>query len=193
MSSLRKKTIFASVLLFSFLGILSYTGCSYLDFFPYKALAQSGTNIENNIVVKIPPKINISDDNSETLPPKLETSDIRILTSEGKTLVFRVELARTEKQKRVGLMFRNSVAAGTGMLFLFDDVQERAFWMKNTWAPLDIIFIREDGVIHNIHHDAESQSLERINSEGEVQHVLEIAGGEAKRQGISIGDRIFFD
>ena len=79
----------------------------------------------------------------------------------------------------MGLMFRNVILPGTGMLFLFDDVRERTFWMKNTWVPLDIIFIREDGVIQNIHYNAEPNSLERIHSEGEVQHVLEIAGGRS--------------
>ncbi len=192
MRALRKRKVFAGVLFIFFVGI-SYLGCSYLDMFSYDALAQSSSDSGKSVAIKIPPKISVSDDKSKIAHQKLQTSDIKILTSEGKNLIFRVELAQTENQKRIGLMFRSTITSGTGMLFLFNDVRERAFWMKNTWAPLDIIFIREDGVIHNIHYNAEPNSLERISSGGEVQHVLEIGGGEAMRQGISIGDRIFFD
>jgi hypothetical protein len=190
---LKKRKVLVRALLYIFFGGLGYLVCPYSGLFSYNAFAQSGANTEENVVVKIPPMIKIPEDNTNILPPILQISDIRILTSEGKSLVFRVELAQTENQKRTGLMFRSTIAPGTGMLFLFSDVQEREFWMKNTWVPLDIIFIREDGVIHNIHHSAEPHSLERINSGGLVQHVLEIAGGEANRLGVSIGDRILFD
>ncbi|MCK5385435.1 MAG: DUF192 domain-containing protein [Alphaproteobacteria bacterium] len=193
MSTLRKWKILGGALLVAALGIISYCGNSCFNVFSYDALAQTDANNENNDVIKIPPPIKTSDTHQQVPLQKLQTSDIKILTSEKKTLIFRVELAHTEDQKRMGLMFRNVIMPGTGMLFLFDDVKERTFWMKNTWTPLDIIFIREDGVIHNIHYNAEPNSLERISSEGEVQHVLEICGGEAKRQGISIGDRIMLD
>jgi len=194
MGTLKKKKVLTSVLFIIFLGFVSYCGGSYFDILSYDALAQNNTDTDKIDVIKIPPPIKLSEESLQKLrPQKLQTSDIKILTSEDKALVFRVELARTDDQKRMGLMFRNTILPGTGMLFLFDGVQERMFWMKNTWAPLDIIFIRDDGVIHNIHYNAIPYSLERINSEGEVQHVLEIGGGEAKRQGITVGDRIIFD
>ncbi len=169
--------------------------CGFYILFAGNVLAQSGVAKSDNVVIKIPPKIKVLDkdyENKKSLP-KLQTSDIKILTSKGKALVFRVELARTDDQRRMGLMFRSVVAPGTGMLFLFNNVQERTFWMKNTWIPLDIIFIREDGVIHNIHHSAQPNSLEHISSDGDVQHVLEIGGGEAKRLGIFVGDKVLFD
>jgi len=193
MNALKKKKFLGSVLFIVFIAAFGTLGLSYFNYFPHKALAQSSADSGSNQAIKIPPRIKVSEGKAQGNTSKLQTSDIKIQTSEGKNLVFRVELARTENQKQMGLMFRSTVASGAGMLFLFDNIQERAFWMKNTWVPLDIIFIREDGVIHNIYYNAEPHSLERITSDGEVQHVLEIAGGEAKRQGISIGDRIFFD
>jgi len=65
--------------------------------------------------------------------------------------------------------------------------------MKNTFISLDIIFIRDDGVIHSISPRAEPKSLKRISSNGKIKAVLEIGGGEAKRLGISIGDRVIYD
>ncbi len=192
MNMLRKSKIFASVLLMLFTGAMIF--CFGLGTARETLAQQPNADNEKIDVIKIPPRITTPENEPEqNRPQSLQTSDITIITSEGTNLVFRVELARTENEKQMGLMYRSALQPGTGMLFLFDDVAERAFWMKNTWIPLDIIFIREDGVIHSIHHEAKPHSLERISSDGEIKHVLEIAGGEAERQGISPGDRIIFD
>lgn len=154
--------------------------------------AQAQENLQGVNVIKIPPPIDVVHSTNPQYQ-SLQKSDIKIVTSDEKTLVFRVELARTKEQRQKGLMFRDAIKPGSGMLFLFEDLAERSFWMKNTWISLDIIFIQEDGVIHKIHKEAKPHSLEHINSEGEVRYVLEIGGREADRLGIKTGDKVLFD
>ncbi len=123
-------------------------------------------------------------------PQSLETVPIPILTSDNVRYEFEVEVARTDKQKQIGMMFRNDVAPQTGMLFLFNDETIRSFWMKNTFVSLDLLFIRRDGVVSHIHENAEPRSLAAIPSNGPAFAVLEIGGGEAKRLELGVGDRL---
>jgi uncharacterized protein len=102
---------------------------------------------------------------------------------------FDVELAVTPQEMAQGLMFRRSLAADAGMLFVYDVPQRASFWMKNTLIPLDMLFIAPDGKIINIHERAVPQSLEPIPSAGPVKAVLELNGGTASRLGIKPGDR----
>jgi len=101
-----------------------------------------------------------------------------------------VEVAETPEEKSVGLMFRRSVPEGTGMLFPYPAPQEVTMWMRNTYVPLDMIFIRADGVIHRIAERTEPFSERTIASQGPVTAVLELAGGTAHRLGLKPGDRV---
>ncbi len=85
-------------------------------------------------------------------------------------------------------MFRQSLAADSGMLFDFGDPHEVAMWMKNTYISLDMIFIRADGVIHRIQRDTEPHSLTTISSKGNVAAVLEVSAGVTQRLNIQPGD-----
>src|SRR6201996_9018400 len=69
---------------------------------------------------------------------------LEIVTKSG-VQVFSVEMATTEEEKTTGLMYRKELADGKGMLFDFNPEQEVSMWMKNTYVPLDMIFIRADG------------------------------------------------
>jgi uncharacterized membrane protein (UPF0127 family) len=100
---------------------------------------------------------------------------------------FTVEVAETDKQQEIGLMFRRSLAPDRGMIFPYRPAQPVAFWMKNTLIPLDIIFIREDGRISSIAR-AEPLSLEPVPSSEPVVAVLEIAAGRSAELGIKAGD-----
>jgi hypothetical protein len=100
---------------------------------------------------------------------------------------FRVEVAATPDQQERGLMFRRSLDPDHGMLFPYNPPQEVAFWMKNTWIPLDIVFIRPDGTIVRITH-AQAMDLTPLPSGEPVSAVLEIAGGRAAELGIKEGD-----
>lgn len=154
---------------------------------------EQGAEQSGRSVVKIPPPIEgiVLDRYKE--PHVLEKADITILSGGGVRHDFSVELARTEQEQRTGMMYRRHIAKGTGMLFLFNGSRERNFWMKNTLVSLDLLFIRNDGVIHHIHPLAEVNSLKRISSNGAVSAVLEIGGGETESLGLYVGDRILYE
>lgn len=104
--------------------------------------------------------------------------------------VFTVEIARTEQERSTGLMYRKSLPEGRGMLFDFSPEQRVAMWMKNTYIPLDMIFIAADGRIIRIAENTEPLSERIIPSGGLARGVLEVAGGTARKYGIAPGDRV---
>jgi uncharacterized membrane protein (UPF0127 family) len=104
--------------------------------------------------------------------------------------VFTVELATTDEQRARGLMFRKELPDGQGMLFDFQREQELSFWMKNTYIPLDMIFIRGDGRILRIAENTTPLSTANIPSGGPARAVLEVSGGTARKLGIKPGDRV---
>ncbi len=175
---------FALFLLITFLPALSFAEDK-----PVEANVEKPSGVTGGVSIP-PPLEGVPVGQYTAAPQNLETGDITIVTSGGKEHVFTVELALTPRQQSTGMMFRDHVEEGTGMLFVFEKNAERSFWMKNTLVPLDIIFVREDGIIHNIHYMAEPKSLERISSDGAVMGALEIAGGAAEQLNINIGDRI---
>lgn len=121
--------------------------------------------------------------------PTLPQSDLMIQTAQGPRK-FRVELAANDEQRGRGMMFRTQMAPDAGMLFDFKSEQRVSFWMRNTLIPLDMLFIRGDGVIHHIHQRAIPRDETGIDSGGAVQAVLELNGGTAARLGIKVGDRV---
>ena len=106
--------------------------------------------------------------------------------------VFSVAIADTEAEREKGLMFVKHLPDGQGMLFDFGREQDIAMWMKNTYIPLDMFFIRGDGRIARIAENTTPMSTAIIPSEGPVRAVLEVAGGTAARLGIAPGDRVAF-
>jgi uncharacterized protein len=103
---------------------------------------------------------------------------------------FQVWLARTPAQQEQGLMWIRKLPADSGMLFLLDSPRDMTMWMKNTYVSLDMLFTDSRGRITHIAHRTTPLSEALVSSGGEVSAVLEIAGGEAKRRGIAVGDRI---
>ena len=110
--------------------------------------------------------------------------------SSGRTHRFTVEVARTSEQQARGLMFRNSLGADEGMIFPFSPARPASFWMHNTYIPLDMIFIREDGTIARIAADTTPLSDEPVPSGEPVAAVLEIKGGRAAELGIRENDHV---
>jgi uncharacterized membrane protein (UPF0127 family) len=104
--------------------------------------------------------------------------------------VFSVEMATTEQERETGLMYRKELPEGRGMLFDFSPEQQVSMWMKNTFIPLDMIFIRSDGRILRIAENTEPQSEKIIPSGGLTKGVLEVIGGTAKKYGIEPGDQV---
>ncbi len=177
------KSIKSKIILYCFAFFIFLTGALSLYSF-------AETN--KTEAIEIPPPLEgmESPANSTNTQQSLKFDQIEIYTASGKVHPFKVELALTSAEQNKGMMFRDKVEQNTGMLFLFDDSRERAFWMKNTFVSLDIIFIRSDGIIQSISPRAVPRSLKSIRSNGKVKAVLEIGGGEAERLGIRIGDRV---
>jgi uncharacterized protein len=120
---------------------------------------------------------------------RLAESDVSIVTASG-THQFKVWVAADELSRQRGLMHVRDLPAGRGMLFLFDAPRFAAFWMKDTYVPLDLAFIDTRGVVVNIARDAKPLSLDPIPSVGPVGSVLELAGGTAARIGLKPGDPV---
>jgi len=121
--------------------------------------------------------------------PTLPQSALVIRTEKGPQ-AFKVELADNDATRARGMMFRTSMAPDAGMLFDFKQEQMASFWMRNTLIPLDMLFIKADGTILNIHQRAIPRDETGINSIGPVRAVLELNGGTASRLGIKAGDRV---
>jgi len=122
----------------------------------------------------------------------LEVSPLKIVTSQG-CYKFEVELAKTQEEHNIGLMYRHEMADDHGMLFLNQQVRFNSFWMKNTYISLDIIFIRADGTIANIAAGTVPLSLDAIVSVEPVLAVLELTAGQARRMGLRAGDTVFHE
>jgi uncharacterized membrane protein (UPF0127 family) len=105
---------------------------------------------------------------------------------------FNIELATTDQERALGLMFRRSLPENGGMLFLYDRPQPADMWMKNTLIPLDMVFISADGTVHRIESNAEPFSMAVIPSEGAVAGVLELNAGEADKIGLKRGDKVIY-
>jgi uncharacterized membrane protein (UPF0127 family) len=119
----------------------------------------------------------------------MDTQTLEIVTKSG-VQVFTVEVATTEQEKTTGLMYRKELPDGRGMLFDFSPEQPISMWMKNTFIPLDMIFIRSDGRISRIAENTEPQSLAIIASGPPARGVLEVIAGSARKYGIAVGDRV---
>jgi uncharacterized protein len=120
---------------------------------------------------------------------KLEIADGK---GDGKKvhLVFQVWLADTPRRQQQGLMFVRDLPDLRGMLFVHDGPKDISMWMKNTYIPLDMVFIDDQGRIQQIIEQATPHSLDIIRSDKPALAVLEIAGGEARRLGIHAGQRV---
>jgi len=106
----------------------------------------------------------------------------------GKVLCsFDLEIATTPEQIQTGLMHRDTLAPNQAMLFLFDNNEVRSFWMKNTYIPLDIIFISADSLVVSVNENTVPFSEQPISSKAPAKFVLEIRAGLAKRFGIEPG------
>lgn len=103
---------------------------------------------------------------------------------------FEVEVMRNDADRARGLMFRRTMAPDHGMLFDFGAVAPVAMWMKNTYLPLDMVFIRANGTIVRVAADTEPLSTKVIPSGEPVLSVLELNAGTAARLGIRAGDRV---
>ncbi|WP_293576289.1 DUF192 domain-containing protein [Phaeobacter sp.] len=106
---------------------------------------------------------------------------------------FQIELADTPALRSQGLMHRTALATTSGMLFVYEQPQRAAFWMKNTLIPLDMLFVDQSGVVRHIHENAIPGDLTPIEGGNDVLAVLEINGGLARQYGITVGTELRHD
>lgn len=116
----------------------------------------------------------------------VDATPLVVVTSGGERS-FRIEIADDTAERSAGLMYRETMAADHGMLFVFGRTQEASFWMKNTPMPLDLVFIGEDGRVKAI-RQGEPQSEAVISPGVPVRFVLELKAGTAAASGIKDGD-----
>jgi len=112
----------------------------------------------------------------------------------GKT--FDVEIADTQEKQALGLMFRDSMPADQGMIFLFPNEAPRSFWMKNTRIPLDIMYFDKDLIMVSISANTLPCRVSRCPSYPSIKpamYVLELNAGTASELGVGPGDRLLID
>jgi uncharacterized membrane protein (UPF0127 family) len=102
---------------------------------------------------------------------------------------FRLEVARTAEQKRQGLMNRKSLGDREGMIFVYEQDQHLAFWMKNTEIPLTLAFLAKDGKILQI-EELKPLSLKSVVSLRAVRYGLELPAGVLAELGVEVGDQV---
>jgi uncharacterized membrane protein (UPF0127 family) len=124
--------------------------------------------------------------------PPSESPRVSVKTPSG-THSFSVELAQNNRDRARGLMFRDEMADGHGMLFIFPRSKVQSFWMKNTHIPLDMLFIDENGVVVGIVENAEPMTTTSRSVGKPSQYVLELNGGMCRRLGIAAGQRFSFE
>ncbi len=118
------------------------------------------------------------------------TPEVFLTTRAGTEQRVTVELARTGSERERGLMFRQSLESGRGMLFIFPTSERLQFWMKNTYIPLDMIFIDADLKVVGIEENAEPLTLTARGPAVLARYVLEVPGGWSKKTGIEIGSKV---
>ncbi len=141
-----------------------------------------------------PPASTPAKKSNVTVPPRLDLQRAVVVveTATGPQRI-RVELAVKSNERERGLMYRESLDDDEGMLFLFEEQERRAFWMKNTYLPLDMFFIDEDLVVQGIVENAEPLTTSSRRIDKPTRHVLELKGGAARKLGIAPGSRVTFE
>lgn len=113
-----------------------------------------------------------------------------VIETRASSYTFHVEIADDPRERARGLMFRRQMADDHGMLFDFFEEGRQSFWMENTYIPLDMLFINDDGTVDSIAREATPLSERSIPSDGPVRYVLEINGGLSDKLGIRPGDTV---
>lgn len=120
-----------------------------------------------------------------------QEAEAYLTTPEGDTIQhLKLEIADDDYERETGLMYRESMEYDQGMLFIFDNEEPRGFYMKNTYIPLDLIFLDSQNKIVSISKNAKPQSQETIPSGVPAQYVLEVNAGLADEWDLNVGDSL---
>ena len=110
-----------------------------------------------------------------------------------KNITFNVEVAKTIEERRSGLMYRKKLLNNEGMLFVFPQERIIQLWMRNTYIPLDVIFISENKVIVDLKKNMEKLSETIVESKVKSRYALEFNAGLINKLDIKIGDKVLFN
>ena len=124
------------------------------------------------------------------VPVRADGIETLEIVTAGGTRSVQVEIAKDDAARQRGLMYRRFMPSEHGMLFEFEREAPQSFWMKNTYIPLDMIFISQTGVVTNIVASAEPLSERVIPSGPPCAAVLELNGGAAAAMGMKVGDKV---
>ena len=124
------------------------------------------------------------------VPVRADGIETLEIVTAGGTRSVQVEIAKDDAARQRGLMYRRFMPSEHGMLFEFEREAPQSFWMKNTYIPLDMIFISQTGVVTNIVANAEPLSERVIPSGPPCAAVLELNGGAAAAMGMKVGDKV---
>ena len=126
-----------------------------------------------------------------TISTVANAAELQVVTETGAHR-YNVEIAADQASREHGLMERRKMAPDHGMLFEFQRREPVAFWMKNTYLPLDMLFIDSDGTVRSIKENATPMSEALIPSGAPVTGVLELNAGQAERIHAKPGDKVIF-
>lgn len=115
-----------------------------------------------------------------------------IAASEHACYVFDIWVAETRAQQMRGLMHVREMPDNAGMLFVYSEPAGLSMWMKNTYIPLDMLFIRNDGTVSSIVANTEPLSLRSVSAVEPVSFVLELNAGTAEALKLGPGNQVFW-
>ena len=132
-------------------------------------------------ICKIPPSILGKSDE--------KTPKLNFKTTDGDKFIY-IEVVADDYTTQLGMMKRRTCHEEWGMLFVFPSESRHAFWMHNTYIPLDMVFIRADGTVSNIHQNAEAlNDIPRYPSTDKVKYVLELPAGSVQKHHIDVSTK----
>lgn len=124
--------------------------------------------------------------------PTFPHDHLTIERTDGQQFPFDIEVATTPEQESYGLMHRHALAADAGMLFIYDPPDDISMWMKDTSLPLDMLFVRADGIIVKIVTNTVPFDVTPIPADEPVRGVIELNAGTATSLGLKTGDKLIY-
>ena len=127
------------------------------------------------------------------VPDPARLPRVHLTGADGTEHTVTVEVVRTDDELERGLMYRRHLDPDAGMLFLMGEEKVHTFWMKNTYIPLDMIFIGKDMVVAGVYENAPPQTLDLRHVDRPSYYVLEVNAGWSKAHGIGAGSKVRYE
>lgn len=129
-------------------------------------------------------------DKTEFVEPKIEPDKTRFLAMEMGGVKVTLEISATDEKRHLGLMKRKYLEENHGMLFVYPEPQIMRFYMRDTWIPLSIAFLKDDGTIINIEKMRPNTASPSYLSKGYCRFAIEMNQGWFEKHGLRTGDKI---